>query len=169
MPSGHRPLRCALRTFGIERRVYHDPPPPPPPPSPLDRVAVKEFDLSYHIGATLLLTIYTHYGNLILSSSTATQSMLGTAPTQYQLDNNENMIIDRPYNDPYYTLFMGGGRTQYAFHVCGHLRCVAGTLNPIIIPKPIGRSKQTFQIRLQSAGTSLQRCTLSCAKGPRTQ
>ena len=28
-------------------------------------VAVKELKLSYYIGETLLLTIYTHYGNLI--------------------------------------------------------------------------------------------------------
>ena len=28
-------------------------------------VAVKELKLSYHIGETLLVTIYTHYGNLI--------------------------------------------------------------------------------------------------------
>ena len=28
-------------------------------------VAVKELKLSYHIGETLLFTIYTHYGNLI--------------------------------------------------------------------------------------------------------
>ena len=28
-------------------------------------VAVKELNLSYHIGETLLFTIYTHYGNLI--------------------------------------------------------------------------------------------------------
>ena len=36
-------------------------------------VAVKELKLSYYIGETLLFTIYTHYGNLILSSFTATQ------------------------------------------------------------------------------------------------
>ena len=28
-------------------------------------VAIKELKLSYHIGETLLFTIYTHYGNLI--------------------------------------------------------------------------------------------------------
>ena len=28
-------------------------------------VAVKELNLSYYIGETLLFTIYTHYGNLI--------------------------------------------------------------------------------------------------------
>ena len=28
-------------------------------------VAVKELDLSYYIGETLLFTIYSHYGNLI--------------------------------------------------------------------------------------------------------
>ena len=28
-------------------------------------VAVKELELSYYIGETLLFTIYTHYGNLI--------------------------------------------------------------------------------------------------------
>ena len=28
-------------------------------------VAVKELTLSYYIGETLLLTLYTHYGNLI--------------------------------------------------------------------------------------------------------
>ena len=28
-------------------------------------VAVKELKLSYSIGETLLLTIYTHYGNLV--------------------------------------------------------------------------------------------------------
>ena len=30
-----------------------------------DWVAVKELQLSYYIGETLLFTIYTHYGNLI--------------------------------------------------------------------------------------------------------
>ena len=30
-----------------------------------DWVAVKELNLSYYIGETLLLTMYTHYGNLI--------------------------------------------------------------------------------------------------------
>ena len=30
-----------------------------------DWVAVKELKLSYYIGETLLLTIYTHYGNFI--------------------------------------------------------------------------------------------------------
>ena len=33
----------------------------------------KELKLSYSIGETLLFTIYTHYGNLVLSSLTATQ------------------------------------------------------------------------------------------------
>ena len=28
-------------------------------------VAVKELELSYYVGETLLFTIYTHYGNLI--------------------------------------------------------------------------------------------------------
>ena len=28
-------------------------------------VAVKELNLSYYIGATLLFTVYTHYGNFI--------------------------------------------------------------------------------------------------------
>ena len=37
-------------------------------------VAVKELKLSYHIGETLLFTIYAHYGNLNLSSLTATQN-----------------------------------------------------------------------------------------------
>ena len=36
-------------------------------------VAVKELNLSYYIGETLLFTIYTQYGNSILSSLTATQ------------------------------------------------------------------------------------------------
>ena len=31
----------------------------------LDWVAVKELKLNYSIGATLLFTIYSHYGNLI--------------------------------------------------------------------------------------------------------
>ena len=30
-------------------------------------VAVKELELSYYIGETLLFTIYTHYGNLALN------------------------------------------------------------------------------------------------------
>ena len=34
-------------------------------PHPKNWVAVKELKLSYHIGETLLFTIYTHYGNLI--------------------------------------------------------------------------------------------------------
>ena len=29
----------------------------------LNWVAIKEFNLSYYIGETLLFTIYTHYGN----------------------------------------------------------------------------------------------------------
>ena len=33
----------------------------------------KELKLSYSIGETLLFTIYTHYGNLVLSSLTAIQ------------------------------------------------------------------------------------------------
>ena len=33
--------------------------------SGVSRAAVKELKLSYYIGETLLLTIYTHYGNLI--------------------------------------------------------------------------------------------------------
>ena len=32
--------------------------------NPLLWVAVKELNLSYYIGETLLFTIYTHYGNL---------------------------------------------------------------------------------------------------------
>ena len=28
-------------------------------------VAVKEINLSYYVGGTILITIYTHYGNLI--------------------------------------------------------------------------------------------------------
>ena len=36
-------------------------------------VAVKELNLSYYIGGTILITICTHYGNLNLSSLTATQ------------------------------------------------------------------------------------------------
>ena len=38
-------------------------------------VAVKELNLSYYIGETLLFTIYTHYGNF-LSSLTATQKIV---------------------------------------------------------------------------------------------
>ena len=32
---------------------------------PISWVAVKELNLNYYIGETLLFTIYTHYGNLI--------------------------------------------------------------------------------------------------------
>ena len=42
-------------------------------PERLYWVAVKELKLRYYIGETLLFTIYTHYGNLKLSSLTATQ------------------------------------------------------------------------------------------------
>ena len=31
----------------------------------IDWVAVKELNLSYYIGGTILITIYTHYGNFI--------------------------------------------------------------------------------------------------------
>ena len=45
-------------------------------------VAVKERKLRYYIGETLLFTIYTHYGNFISSSLTATQIFGGLrAPT----------------------------------------------------------------------------------------
>ena len=43
-------LRCTLQALGTRANSW---------------VAVKELNLSYYIGETLLFTIYTHYGNLI--------------------------------------------------------------------------------------------------------
>ena len=66
--SGHAKL-CFMR--GMKRAAVRDATPTLHPKLVSTKVvsifwvAVKELKLSYHIGETLLFTIYTHYGNLI--------------------------------------------------------------------------------------------------------